>query len=363
MKLNPKLLDVTDFNIKECTFGGDDCIWVFPKLEGTSWNTDNEVLRSSIWRKSDYELISAGFKKFFNWEQKPDIHPAPTSLHAKIKCVEKLDGSCLIVSKYKGELITRTRRALTTHLLNGDELDNILKVKYPKAFDNVYVNSETISLLFEWVTPTNQIVLNYPEPELYLTGAVDHKDYKYATQADLDRVANDLRVKRPKYKSYGSIEQMLTDVNGLKGEEGVCVYYGNEQHIRKVKSEWYVTVHNFRNDMTPKNIIDLYLEHNMPSYDEFSTLILNQFTYEGLLQARSLISHICDAKKESNKIVAGMERFLLNNKGKSRKEMADVILSSYGTTNRADMVFSLLDGKELNTKQWKKLLHQTIMVQ
>ena len=137
MKLDKSLLDITDFNIRECIFGGDKCIWVFPKLEGTSWNEKNEILRSSIWRDSDGELVSPGFKKFFNWEQCPNIHPAPDVLHSKIKCVDKIDGSCLIVSRYKGELITRTRRALTSTLLNGDEVDKILKVKYPKVFSNI----------------------------------------------------------------------------------------------------------------------------------------------------------------------------------------------------------------------------------
>ena len=362
MKLNKSLLDVKDFNIKECSFGGDAAIWIFPKLEGTAWDEKNEILRSSIWRESDGELISAGFRKFFNWEQNPDIHPAPLRMHNKIVCVEKLDGSCLIVSKYKGELITRTRRALTSSLLNGDELETVLKKKYPKAFNNAILDAERSSLLFEWVTPSNQIVIRSDEPELYLTGMIDHEDYSYVSQQFLDTLAVKLGVKRPKHKRYSSIEQMLTDVNSLKGEEGICVYYGNEQHIRKVKSEWYVTVHNFRNEMNLKNIVKLYQEHNMPSYDEFCALVLNQFDYEGLMQAKSLISQICDAKKEVDKIEAGMKQFLENNKHiTSRKEMALKIISSYGKTNRADMVFTLLDGKPLETKQYTKLLFQTLI--
>jgi len=273
-----------------------------------------------------------------------------------------LDGSCLIVSKYKGELITRTRRALTSSLLNGDELETVLKKKYPKAFNNAILDAERSSLLFEWVTPSNQIVIRSDEPELYLTGMIDHEDYSYVSQQFLDTLAVKLGVKRPKHKRYSSIEQMLTDVNSLKGEEGICVYYGNEQHIRKVKSEWYVTVHNFRNEMNLKNIVKLYQEHNMPSYDEFCALVLNQFDYEGLMQAKSLISQICDAKKEVDKIEAGMKQFLENNKHiTSRKEMALKIISSYGKTNRADMVFTLLDGKPLETKQYTKLLFQTLI--
>lgn len=335
--------------------------WIFPKLEGTAWTEENEIFRSSIWRESDGELVSPGFKKFFNWEQTPLVHPAPLKLHEKIQCVEKMDGSCLVVSKYKKQLITRTRRALTSSLLNGDELEKVLKVKYPKVFDNELLNNEQYTMLLEWVTPTNQIVLNYTEPDLYLTGIVCHRNYTYLDQSTLDFYAKTLEVKRPKYYSYKSVEEMLEQINELKGAEGVCVYYGNGQKIRKVKSEWYITMHNFRTEMNLKNIVDLYQEHNMPSYDDFCTLVLNQFEYEGLLKAKPLISQICDAKRESDKIRDGMLRFLENNKGKSRKDMAAHIFSSYGTTNRADMVFSLLDGKELNRKQMKKLLFQTLI--
>lgn len=361
MKLDFNLLDVTDFNIKECEFAGDACIWVFPKLEGTSWNSKNEVLRSSIWRKSDGELVSAGFKKFFNWEQKPEIHPAPTTLHNKIVCVEKLDGSCLIVTKYKGVLITRTRRALTSNLLNGHELETVLKAKYPKAFDNLLLDSEKYSLLFEWVTPSNQIVIRVDEPEIYLTGVIAHDDYSYIPQAELDKLALELGVKRPKHKKYSDIEHMLTDTTALKGEEGICVYYGNEQHIRKVKSDWYITIHNFRNEMNLKNIVDLYLTNGMPSFHEFCAQVENQYTYEGLLQAKSLISQICDAKTKVDKIIEGMHNFIERQTVKTRKEMAGLIIGAYGLTSRADIVFTLYDKKPLETKQIKKLLFQSLI--
>ena len=100
----------------------------------------------------------------------------------------------------------------------------------------------------------------------------------------------------------------------------------------------------------------------MPTYDSFCTLVLNQYDYEGLLQARSLISQICDARKEVDEIIAGMVHFLKTNAVlKTRKEKAEKIIGSYGKTNRADMVFSLLDNKPLSTAQWKKLLFQTLI--
>ncbi len=44
----------------------------------------------------------------------------------------------------------------------------------------------------------------------------------------------------------------------------------------------------------------------------------------------------------------------------SRKEQADLIISSYGITNRSSFCFSLLDGKELEKSQLTKLMHQVL---
>lgn len=364
MKIDLTKVDITDFTMKDCVFGGDDCIWIFPHLEGVKWGLHNEVLRSSIWRKSDGELISPGFKKFFNWEQCPELHPAPNALSTKIQCVEKLDGSCLIVSKYKGELIIRTRRALAETMLNGHEIA-LFKQKYPDVFNCPLL--EYATLIFEWLTPTNIIVVRHEEADIKLIGCIDHATYKYYTQENLDNIAANIGVQRPKYFAYDTIQAMLDNIKDLKGEEGVVVYYGNGQHIRKVKSDWYLSVHNFRNAMNLKNIVELYLVNGMPIYQDFCTLILNQFQYEGFMMAQPLISQICDAMKTVKKIIDGMRFFIERMHQQphlypSRKEMAKHIIDSYGTTNRADIVFTVLDGKEPGKEQYKKLLFQSLVV-
>lgn len=361
-----QLPDVTDFTYKDCIFGGEECIWFFPHLEGVKWTQDNLKFRSSIWRQKDWKLVSAGFPKFFNWAQEPLIYPPPAALSQNIKCVEKLDGSCLIVSKLNGELLVRTRRAPAETMLNGDEIEGFKK-KYPEVFnwsgleeDSNDRTPEQYSLIFEWLTPTNQIVVKYPEPEIRLIGAINHDNYQLVGQWQLDAMARTMGVQRPKYFKYDTIEQMIANISELKGEEGVCVYYGNDQHIRKIKSDWYLSVHNFRNAMNLKNIVDLYFIMEQPDYQAFCDGVMNQFTWEGLQMARPLISLVCDAMKEVHRILDGMNRYLDKIKNLNRKEQAKEILASYGDTSRADILFTLLDKKPLNRNQNKKLLFQCL---
>ncbi len=293
------------------------------------------------------------------------LHPAPTKLTNKINAVEKLDGSCLIVSKYNGELIIRTRRALAENMLNGHEIA-LFKEKYPDVFNHDMLD-EGVTFVFEWTTDTNVIVVRYEEPDIRLIGAIKHYDYSYYTQNSLDGLAAfSLGVTRPRGFQYESLEDMLAKVADLRGEEGVCVYYNNDQHIRKIKGEWYNSVHCFRNAMNLKNIVELYFVLEQPGYKAFCEAITNQYTYEGFMMAQPLISQISDGMVKVKKITDGMKRFVERLKNtplqfSSRKLQADHIISSYGETNRADIVFSILDGKEPNKNQLKKLLFQTLV--
>lgn len=360
MNLDPTLI-TEEFKVKDCIFGGDPCIWIAPSLQGVAWNNRNLILRSSIWRKSDYKLISAGFKKFFNWEEKPDIFPPPRNLIGKVGCVEKIDGSCLIVSKYNGELIIRTRNALASGHLNGEEV-KILKSKYPKAFDHPLINDESHSFIYEWVTPSNKIVLHYLEVDILLTNVVYHGNYSYWSQLKLDELAKELEVKRPKVFSYSSIDEMLKAVESWEGLEGLCVYYGDQQHIRKVKSTWYLNIHKFKSDLTIDNLMALYIDQGYPGYKEFVSYITNTYDFECAAICASLISKLVDAFTEVKKIVLGMHSFLAGcNNLPSRKEKAQKILAAYGDTNRSSMLFHLLDGHEdLTNEQYKKLIYQCL---
>lgn len=376
MNLLPSQLpDITDFTYQECTIAGDECVWFFPHLEGVKWTPQNLIFRSSIWRKSDWTLISASFKKFFNWMQEPDLYPPPDAMSTKLQCMEKLDGSCLIVSKYKGELIIRTRRSMAQNMLNGHEIE-LFKQRYPKVFNHPLLSGNdeagtSYSFIFEWLTPTNQIVVKYDEPEIRLTGVINHDNYNYVAQHQLDVIAAEIGVARPKYFNYSTIEEMLANVAEWKGAEGLCVYYGNGQHIRKIKGDWYLSVHNFRNAMNLKNIVDLYFIMEQPDYQTFCDGVQNQFDWEGLMMAKPLISQVCDGMKTVHNIIDGMNRFIqrmtkgeyadANKMKANRKAWATEIIASYGETSRADIAFTLLDGKPLNRNQWKKLLFQSLL--
>ena len=250
MKINLEEIDIDNFVKRDGVIAGESCTLVFPPHIGTKWSKQTLHFRSSIWN-SEGELISASFKKFFNWGEQPDLTYTPFSTKANggIETITKEDGSTLIVSQYKGQLITRTRGTFDAcQLDNGHEI-GLLMQKYPEAFELDVDSNGTAnySLIYEWVSPNNIIVLNYgPEPDIILTGKIYHENYTLEQQKSLDSLATKIGVSRPEEHHYDSIKELLEDVAQWQGVEGVCVYCNKGQDIRKIKAEQYLASDEIR---------------------------------------------------------------------------------------------------------------------
>lgn len=362
MKIDLNDIDRNNFRVVDSILASGEMVYlVNPNHIGCSWGRDNLHFRSSVWSR-DGELISASFKKFFNFGEKPDLSPPPLSLKGS-RLLTKMDGSTLIISKRKGWTISRTRGTVDASTLekNGYEI-HLLQKKYPKAFDNDLLDAGDMSLIFEWVSPANQIVIRYGEPELYLIGAIKHEDYSLYTQDQLDSIGETIKVKRPPSFSFGTIEEMLASVEALKDSEGLCVYYNGDQEIRKVKSAWYLSLHRFKECATLENTLDLFCAAGYPDYAEFEKGLTAQFDYECFNMVRSFASRICGAYKEVQAIKEGMVQFVgrLSREKKDRAVSAKAIVAAYGETNRAGYLFALLDGKTLGVDENKKLLWQCL---
>ena len=262
-----KFPDPEHFNFKDCIITGDECVLVTPKDMGVEWNEQNKYFRSSIWRKSDMYPVSLGFRKFTNYGEKPEFEPLPVNDHLEV--ITKVDGSCLIVSKYKGELIVRTRGTIdASQLENGYEIE-LLKKKYPTAFNNTFLESEQYTLLFEWTTPSNRIVLQETkEPTLWLIGMIWHKDYSYISQRVLDNLAKELGVERPRtYIKFAGedIELLKKSFEHLNDIEGIVVYTGGGQILKKIKTLRYLELHRvFTGIKTVDHLFEWFVKYGCP---------------------------------------------------------------------------------------------------
>lgn len=392
MKIDLNTIDSEQFILQPNFVGEELCTLIFPNHIGCKWNKSNLILRSSVWN-SEGELISAGFKKFFNWGEQPELAYTPFSLTANggVNFMEKLDGSTLIVSKYKGQLIVRTRGCMRPENMDksGHEIA-ILKEKYAYVFDFPFTSLDTVpfSLVFEWVSPSNKIVITYPEPDLYLLAVINHADYAYSSQKSVDDLAHELGVKRPRRFNFDTFDSMFAAIHALdyaetrkkqspqevltevrakeqseltRDFEGFCVYCNKDQDIRKVKGAWYLAMHKLKSELSSiDKVVDLWATLDYPEYQSFIKYIEEKFDWEIAQVCRGFASRICEGKKEVDKIIEGMVRFIEPLKTKPRKDAAIAIQKAYGETNRGGYCFQLLDGKTLNRDSYKKLLYQVL---
>ena len=362
MKIDLDKVDRTQFMVHEHSLNGEIVHLIQPQHIGTQWRQDNKHLRSVV---VNYEgkIISAGLPKFTNYSENPEHFPVPTSLR-NCTVVNKLDGSLLIVSKYKNQFILRTRGTVDASVLaNGSELE-IFKNTILKKISVDLMETWNYSLLFEWLSPLNVIVLRYSdEPDWQLIGAVNHTDYSLFSQTEVDEYAKMFDLKRPEKFTFNDISDMLQIVDKWQDREGVCLYSKNDQVIHKIKASKYLLLHHLKSELSNiEKVLDVWLEQGMPDYNTFYNYIFTTFDFELAEQVKGMISRIVDGKKEVNKIVEGMNDFV-NNRLRSlstRKEQAQLVISSYGETNRASFLFKLLDGKSLGKEEYKKLMFQVL---
>ena len=361
MKIDISSIDRTQFMVHEHSLNGEIVYLIQPQYIGTKWQQDNKHMRSVV-VNYEGEVISASLPKFTNWGENPDNFPVPNSLK-NATVVEKLDGSTLIVSKYNGQYILRTRGTVdASTMANGFELELFKSTILSKLQDNN--DTWNYSVLFEWLSPRNVIVLRYSdEPMWKLIGFIDHTDYSLATQDVLDLMAKKYDLLRPEIYTFTDITDMLQIVDKWQDREGICLYSKNGQTIHKIKAAKYLLLHHLKSELSSlEKIMDVWLEQGMTDYQTFYNYIVTIFDFELAEQIKGTISRIVDGKKEVNKIVDGMNNFV-NNRLRSlpsRKEQAQLVISSYGETNRAAFVFKLLDGKSFGKEEYKKLMFQVL---
>ena len=372
MKIDLTLVDLSQFMVHPHIFNGETMYLIQPQFIGTKWTQDNKHFRSSVYNISG-ELVSASFFKFVNFGENPENFPVPTSLK-NTNIVEKIDGSLTILSKYKGNYIIRTRGTLDASLMekNGFEIEIFKQTILPKIEKLAHLFGGTddtwnSSILTEWVSPINKIVIRYPEPDWYLIGIVHHSDYSLATQLELNNYACEVGLKRPENYTFPSVEELIKNVEQFKGKEGVVLYSKNDQMLHKIKGLDYLCRHRLKSELGSfEKLVDFWFTIGNPvNYQVFFDEIVKLVDYETAIDHQGDISKIIDASKGMHKIMEGMTEFVNGTVRAlpTRKDQALKITSSYGNSgeaSRSGMCFKILDNKPLTQDDKKKLLYQTL---
>lgn len=347
MQINLSSTDLSQFRIKTDVINGQQYNLIIPKELSIKWDNDNLIFRSSVWDNNG-NPVSLSFKKFFNYGEKDDLIKFPEDI-SNCSAIEKIDGSTLIISKHNGNLIIRTRGTLSAYEhSNASDIDYFKEI-YPKVFDI----EEGKSYIYEWYSPSNRIILSYGDkPKLFLTNIINHEDYSYMTQNDLNLAAKDLDVERPIRYNFSTKQECLKAISELSGVEGICFYSGDDQFIHKVKSIWYLNLHRLKSNYSSiRNLMELYFANGQPSYDEFEKILVSELDYELAKQTEVDREKLyCAIHNAQNKINVLKDYYndirLISN----RKDQAAEIFKKVGKKD-SRYIFMLLDNKQIDFKK------------
>lgn len=324
----------------------------------------------SLHLAADQSVISAGFPKFMNMGEgvgkynvaaQDLLDRAGQDLYATLK----IDGSLLIRFVQDGEVRWRTRGSLRVGLDNRSEIDYFC-ASHPLLADPDFYPD--LSLLFEWVSPLNKIVINYDHPQLFLIGGVRFDkgvkwwdaNLRLLDIAELQTIEALLGVELPDYyvlNSQAEVTRLIDDLRADTSIEGFVVRFDGGQQLVKLKTEHYCTLHALRSSLTTAMLIDLWLQWDKPSFQVYADLFDKAYDFECWKCALPGASSMYDGIKVVQRIYDHIVRFVEENRQLSRKDFALLAQRQYDG-QRLSACFTLLDNKPVSGDFWKKLILQ-----
>ena len=240
------------------------------------------------------------FKRFLLLEKFFNLNQVPNTMYSivknyKIKFINnKEDGSIAsFIQLPSGKIIGKSKMGF-----DNDQAKGINKIYKTREDINAFVNwciSNNISPIFEYVAPSNRIVIRYIEEDLILLRMRNNDTGKHLNIKDfLDKIGT-IRI-APFEDDYKDLDTLIELTAKQIDKEGVIVQAENEygqDFFFKLKTPWYIERHGLLTN-------DLYREHIIVGYilDDKIDDILGQIP-EDEKEARIRINKIIDVIKKA----------------------------------------------------------------
>ncbi len=319
---------------------------------------------------ADNSIISSGFPKFMNLGEGYDkynisVNEILENVNKDLFATLKIDGSLLIRYVRNGQVKWRTRGSLGVGLDNAYEIEYFCE-QYPALSDPNLFSHE--SILFEWVTPKNKIVINYPEPTLYLVGGVQFdvgvpwwnanpKLFTISEMITAAAVFDTPMTDTYPLRKQSAVNQLIEDLKSNTKIEGFVLRFADCQRLVKLKTEHYKTLHALRSNLTTNRLVELWLQWEQPDWADYQSHFESAYDYECWEWALPAVSEMFDGIKKVKRLYGMICDFVALNNSLPRKEFAELAQQRFNG-HGLHLCFSLLDGKEMRDDFWMKLVLQ-----
>ena len=216
--------------------------------------------RGLIFDKDGY-IMSRPFHKFFNVNERDETQSHVVDMAQEHVVMEKMDGSMIRPLLVDGYLRLGTKMGVTTVSMQAEEwLAAHPNSEELKGWLRGWIGA-AVTPLFEWVSPDNQIVLEYAESDLVLLAvrdAITGEYYDFQSNTDIPFT---------KVKEYSTVNGSLGDYiakqRQAEGREGDIIRFADGHHL-KIKNDWYVRIHKALDRVRfDRNIVNLIIHEEI----------------------------------------------------------------------------------------------------
>ena len=248
---------------------------ITPGFDKHVWNDDDRHLRSLMVDPSG-KILSSGFFKFKNYGEDPNDDRITRQLIAEgqVFFTEKMDGSLIIRDVINDQVCFRTRGA---HEIGEDfsEVLELIKNQYPDLLNPSLFSD--VTLLFEYTSPKNQIVLEYEIAALTILGMMvyDHPSKLPVFRSDdnlISELASTFGVNSVKFHQLPfDLDDAAKIIRSWSGSEGVVVWGklpDDRIHLAKIKTEEYIRLHSLKYHLSGDKIKRLCWWKGIQTHDQ-----------------------------------------------------------------------------------------------
>ena len=310
-ELNARLIEEEESNgaiaVKEVDYDGN--LSTFSYIHGGLDFSDRRIrLARGLTLDNDDNIVLVGFEKFFCNNQLGAERDWVTEEFAnefskiqdhgnKLECVEKKDGSMIILGVYKDELITSTTSSINNVISN-------YALSYFNSLDNKdaikdYLVEQNSCFVFEYVSPVNRVVVDYESEDFVLLAQISKET---CTEVEIE---NDFGFARPEifqytYKELQNIQKNTINFEGF-------VVRNDYGRLIKFKTNWWYELHGlttmfFSDFLSKNNVLEILKAYLNDELDELYSIQNSNELYKKVGKVDVVVGWIEEIEKVSNKI-------------------------------------------------------------
>lgn len=216
----------------------------------------------------DGRIMSRRLHKFFNVNERDETQAGRIDLSRPHVILEKLDGSMITPVYTEAGVRWGTKMGITEVSMQAETF--VAKnPQYTLMADECHRRG--LTLIFEWCSRKQRIVVDYPEDRLVLIAVRENKSGAYASYQEMLLLGDQygIEVVRAYAGTAANMEHLIAETRASEGIEGWIIRFDDGQML-KVKGDWYVRIHKTKDNLTlEKNVVDLIVNEKMDDTKAF----------------------------------------------------------------------------------------------